>query len=332
MFEVVPFALEALVAFSAFCALLVATGLLTAWGHTFGFVLQWMADNMRFRIPVPFHAIHVDFGGPFRKLDGIVYTALQTWRDGAEIEFSWSLHKMAQTYEWTAEAIDALTRETAETFDRLWHVGLPKWAKWAALAAFPPLLLSKLIAQAVAHLRPEIVKTIKYVDHAVPQTINQYFKLAADAIPYPPWIIKLPKRVGNLERDVRTLRKALSNPKALIGAVAGAAIMANSLGLGNNWRCVTRGNIGRAARHFCGLDKWIVDLFLLGSIEAFAVTDLCEFSNLLMKQAELIRPVLMKLVDVEDALIGCGGTTKPMLFKLPAATLPPLQGVSPLAA
>jgi hypothetical protein len=70
-----------------------------------------------------------------------------------------------------------------------------------------------------------------------------------------------------------------------------AAAMANVLGL-PNWRCLTRGNIGRAARHFCGLDKWLVDLLLLGSVEAFVATDLCEFTHLLGIAAKAQRPRL----------------------------------------
>jgi len=127
------------------------------------------------------------------------------------------------------------------------------------------------------------------------------------------------------------IRRRLGRVEALLGVTAFAAVMAKVLGV--TPRCLKPGgNVSKFARKLCGLDKWLVDLLLLGSVEAFVALDLCEFAYLLGEAAKLQRPALLELVNVEDALIGCHGSVKPPAYDLPAAALPPLQGVSPLAA
>jgi hypothetical protein len=142
-----------------------------------------------------------------------------------------------------------------------------------------------------------------------------------------PWVA-----VPELWKWLHAHRLRISRLEKLLTTAGFALAISRVLGLGTNWRCLTRGNIGRAARFFCGAPSWFVDFLLLGTIEAFIVTDLCGFTDLLMKEAELVRPVLLELVDVEDALIGCHGTVKPIAFNLPALSLPPMPGPSALAA
>jgi hypothetical protein len=162
----------------------------------------------------------------------------------------------------------------------------------------------------------------KELQHAVTGAATE-----AVAVPLP----HAPAWIGRTARQVRWHARRLKRLEALLGVTGMAVAMARVFGL-PNWRCLTRGNIGRAARHFCGLDKWLVDLLLLGSVEAFVATDLCEFTHLLGIAAKAERPMLMELVSVENVLVGCHGTTSPPPFVLPSADLPPLQGVSPLAA
>ena len=126
------------------------------------------------------------------------------------------------------------------------------------------------------------------------------------------------------------LRRMLRGLGVPIGVAAMAVAIAGVFRV--TPRCVTNGNIGRAMRFLCRSPQWLLDALLLGTVEAFIATDLCEFAYLLRKAAEVEVPALMKLVSVEDALIDCNGTEKPMLFLLPPADPTPLQGVSPLAA
>lgn len=126
------------------------------------------------------------------------------------------------------------------------------------------------------------------------------------------------------------IRRRLHRIEGLLGVAGFAAVLAATLRV--TPRCITDGNIGRAMRFLCRSPKWLLDLLLTGAVEAFVVTDLCEFSYLLQQATKAQVPALLELVSVEDALIGCHGAEKPMLFDLPPADIPPLQGVSPLAA
>lgn len=127
-----------------------------------------------------------------------------------------------------------------------------------------------------------------------------------------------------------SIRRRLHRVERLLGvgamAVAVAAVFRVSA------ECVTNGNIGRLMRFFCRSPKWLLDLLILGAVEAFIVTDLCEFTWLLRKAAKAEVPALMELVSVENALLNCHGDNSLIAFRLPDATPTPLQGVSPLAA
>jgi hypothetical protein len=58
-------------------------------------------------------------------------TALQTWAAGAEIEMGFFLHGAGRLATLTAQAIDHLAHETAETFEWLVHRHIPRWVKHA---------------------------------------------------------------------------------------------------------------------------------------------------------------------------------------------------------
>jgi hypothetical protein len=319
--------------FFAIVGYLAARGLLATWTHSLGFVLQWMGTHLRIKIPLPhIRDIHIDVGKPFREADHAIITALQTWAAGAEIEMGFFLHGAGRLATLTAEAIDHLAHETAETFDWLAHRHIPKRVTHAVALAFPFVRLQRMIAHAIAHAIPAVRKEIHTVTHEVTHEITHVIRRAAPVVlPIPLGLPRIRAEIRGLTKRNLRITKRLHRLEGLLGVAAMAAAMANVLGL-PNWRCLTRGNIGRAARHFCGLDKWLVDLLLLGSVEAFVATDLCEFTHLLGIAAKAQRPALMELVSVENALVGCHGTTSPPLFVLPSADLPPLQGVSPLAA
>jgi hypothetical protein len=335
--ELVPVVIPELVAviglFFAVVGYLAARGLLATWTHSLGFVLQWMGTHLRIRIPLPhIRDIHIDVGRPFREADHAIITALQTWAAGAEIEMGFFLHGAGRLAALAAEATDILARETSETFEWLVHRHIPRWVKLAIEAAFPLTWLHKIIAEAIAHAIPAVRKEIHSVTHEVTHEVTHIVRRAAPVVlPIPLGLPHIRAQIRGLTRRNLRITKRLHRLEGLLGVAAMAAAMANVLGL-PNWRCLTRGNIGRAARHFCGLDKWLVDLLLLGSVEAFVATDLCEFTHLLGIAAKAQRPALMELVSVENALVGCHGTTSPPLFVLPSADLPPLQGASPLAA
>lgn len=326
----------------------VCLGLLWAYRYTIGAQLEGLANALdsvrvwKFHIPT----------GPIRSLDHGIQVALSKGVSTMDHAMGLFFHWAGLMLAWMANFAMRSAQDTLALANWVTHIHLPKYAKWAIRAAFPLAWLTKLIAQEITKALPKVghiakaaatstVTVVEKIPRAIDRRLTKAEKrlaaLAAalvalgGAIHLPHHVTTpgdvwrgLTKRLARLERRMTRLEK-------LLGVAAMAAAMANVLGL-PNWRCLTRGNIGRGARAFCGLDKWIVDLLLLGSVEAFIVTDLCKFTDLLIAEAEQVVPVLMTLVDVEDALIGCHGTVKPLTFNLPPASLPPLQGVSPLAA
>ena len=301
---------------------LTARGLLATWTHSIGWMLETLAGSLVFSIPLFFGHKTLDLGGPFRAVDRLVVTALQNWCAGAEIAMGYCLHGMEKTARYFAQAVDYLARETADTFDWLVKVHLPKWLRYAIVAAFPPALIAKLIASAVAHLRPQLVKTVKVIEHAIPnQTIQVIRHAGAVTIPGAWAIPNLIKRVGTLWHWRQSVDRRLHKLEVGVGASAFAVAMANVLGLGSA-RCLRSGNIGRLARGLCGLERGLLDLLLLGVGEALIVSDLCGFAELMSEATQQMTPVLSEFVTVENALIGCHGADGPRVLEVGALDIP----------
>lgn len=138
-------------------------------------------------------------------------------------------------------------------------------------------------------------------------------------------------RTGALEADYHRLLRWMRTrtrtvvDKAFVGAVA---IALARLGLG--WlRCPSLGKLGK--RIGCGGFGLLDELFA-ASFVAFAAADICTFANVAMGTAELLRPALLELVDVEDALVGCHGATGVRPLHTTALRLPPNSLNLPLAA
>lgn len=112
---------------------------------------------------------------------------------------------------------------------------------------------------------------------------------------------------------------------AFVGAVA---IALTRLGL--SWiRCPSLGRLGRRF----GCAPWqLLEEFLAASFTALAVADLCTFANLAMDTAVLMRPALLALVDVEDALVGCHGASGAPVLEPVRLRLPSNSRNLPLAA
>lgn len=305
----------------------VALGLHGAWVRTFGAIFSALGGV---KISLGFgQSVH-----PLRFLEDAsngVANGFLAIAKGSQHSMGYLFHGAAVIQGWIAKEIVGLATDVLGWGRWLQHVHLPKYVRYALYAAFPPALLAKLIQ---GHAIPKIIQagraTTHAATHAATHTTTRVMHATAGAIPLPfPWIHVAP-RLGALERSASRLARRLRRVEALVGVTALAAAMANVLGL-PNWRCLTRGNIGRGARAFCGLDKWLVDFLLLGSIEAFIVTDLCAFTSLLADAARAARPALFTLVEVEGALVTCNGAKPLEPLRLPALDVPPLYGVSPLA-
>ena len=144
--------------------------------------------------------------------------------------------------------------------------------------------------------------------------------LGAAALPGSVAIPQAPSLPIPFGRTIKQLRRRLGKVEALLGVTGLAIALAHVFRLNGNWRCLTRGNIGRFMRGLCRAPTWLLDIFLLEAFTAFTILDLCGFIEAEVKLAEWFRPLLMKFVDVDEWLIqNCNYT------KAPDLTLPPLS-------
>jgi hypothetical protein len=273
-----------------------------------------------------------DLRNGWRRLEQGIYQGLLDWRRGSEIQIAWTWRQMGDAWGWTAAMVEWLAKETDLTFEALAKIHLPKWAKWIVAGAFPPLLIARLVKALLPHIHVANTKTLRYVEHTITHTVTRVVvKTAAVAIPGAIALPGIRKEIYGLTRRNLRINWRLRRLEALLTVAGIAAMLAKTWGV--SLRCVRRnGPIGRVARHLCGLDNWLLDFLLLGAVEAFIATDLCDFSDLLIAETRTIRPVLMEFVGVENALIGCHGNTAPNRLTLPPVSLPALVDAVSLAA
>ena len=157
----------------------------------------------------------------------------------------------------------------------------------------------------------DVLPRIRHLEHEVTHTIEHD-------------IASLRARDKALAREYDHLYRWMrSHPWTIVtDAFVGAVAIALAR-LGLSWiRCPSLGRLGK--RFGCAPWTLLEDL-LAASLTAFAVADLCTFANVAMDTAVLIRPALLGLVDVEDALIGCHGAEgvpklEPLYFRPPPSS------------
>lgn len=348
--EEAPVALTFSLFLSSALEWVIAWGLLLLWGATLGYVLEQLANALK----IDAWRIHIDPGAKLRDIDHYVRGVLQGAIGAGDLAMGYWWHQTARLQGWIADETWKIARDTLRFGEFVVHTYGPLLVKTALTVLFPWPKLYRVIDVEIAKHLPGIRHGVKDATNDVTAKVGKVthglsFKSALQAAELATlWAafgalagtIGMPGRVGSLPhgiaipKDWKIWRTKTNHRLAKVEAFAAAGVfavlMANVFRVSP--RCLRSGNIGKLMRHVCGAPSWLLDALLLGVVEAFVVSDLCGFSNLLIKQATAIRPALMELVDVEDALIDCGDNEKPIVFKLPPASLPPLQGASPLAA
>jgi hypothetical protein len=163
---------------------------------------------------------------------------------------------------------------------------------------------------------PKIAHATHAVDVTIPRELGrirtQEDKLSSDAK-------ALRERTTSLENGaVRTFEWIRTHPLSAVTGVfaAAVAVALQRMGFGflrcRSWRSF-------ASRLTCGMAGMLEEL-LFTAVTAFAALDICDFANAAQDLAEQFQPVLIGLVDVENALVGCHGATA-----LPSFDLPPLH-------
>lgn len=331
-------------------AWIVLRGLAAAYRSSLGWMLEKLADVLDFHV----RWVHVDLGGPVRALDNAFLHVLTGSAAKAEQGVGYFFHGAAVIQEWATRQLLHLATETFAWAHWLQTVHLPRWLKWAISIAVPPILIARLVRAAIHAELPRLTKLIHAGAHAatvvitkeIPiaqiheiQWLHRHWKAIAAAIAassagavagHFPWVHVFP-RLRHLEREGLHVRKRLHRLERLLAAGGLAVAMANVLGL-PNWRCLTRGNVGRTARVLCGIPAHLLE-DLLGLVADFIIiADICEVVGWLEEGLKVIEPELTALVVAADMALCHGDYDPPPHFTLAPLQETPLQTTLDLAA
>jgi hypothetical protein len=284
LLEILPQLVLGLAFLSACLSYASSRGLTYMWERTFGRMLLGIAGFMNWSVTVLGHHIGFDFGGPFRAANNGVQNWLKAWTKGAEIEIAWTLRAMSATWTAGVYASEWLARETAQTFEWLTHVRVPKVIKYAVPLTLTPILLRKLVNAVLPHIHAVVNRPVQVIYRTIPHAATRAaVKVVTEAYHLPARVAALPGEVTGLTRRNARLAKRLHRVEALLGATVFAAALANVLGITS--RCVRSGNFGRAARAICGLDSSFFSSLLgltAAVVAPISIVELAEANQRLM--------------------------------------------------
>lgn len=279
-----PVLAELLIDLFALLAWIVCLGLLWAWRHTIGAGLRAAANTLDFRV---FH-VTIPLGKPLTYLDDVVTQELGAYANATHRAVGYFWLQAAHLQTWVGDEIAGIAEDTYAWAKWMQHVHVPRWVKIVAGTAIAPALLARLIANevrkalthygkvathAASSATTTIVRTIvKPIERKVVHITKVVYAggataaLAAAGAVTIPWAhVHVFPRLHDLDLARLRHNKRIKRLEKIFAAAGAAAIMANALGL-PNWRCITRGNLGRASRALCGLDSLIMGALLAGLI------------------------------------------------------------------
>lgn len=306
----------------------VCLGLHGVWVRTFGHLFYWLAHKrLSFGRLGAFHPL-----GFLESVANDVANYLLRRAEQGSALMGYMFHAVAQITEWMARETAGLAQDTLHWATWLQRSHLPKWVKALIYATFPPALIARLVRAAVDARLPRLERVVRVKWRGL--TRGQVAAMIAAAAGT--FVTHLPgktiyQRIREVERPDGYTRKRLRRLEKLLaasGAVALVSVAFRRMGL--DWlRCKSLSKLGR--RIGCG-GFAVMEMLLGGTMEAFVLSDLCRFTNLLTAATEKLRPALLRLVDVEQALIACPGNSAPAVLHMPPLDIPPLVNESVLAA
>jgi hypothetical protein len=279
-----PVLAELLVDLLVLLGWVVCLGLLWAWRHTIGAALRAAGSALDFKVL----GVKIPLGLPLEKLDDVVTSNLGAYANATHRAVGYFWAQAAHLQSWIGDEIASTAEDMYGWAEWLQHRHLPTWAKWAMRAAFPVAYLTKLIA---GELRKVLPHTTKVATHAAGSAVTVIERtivkpvstrvvhltkivygagataaVAAVGAVTIPWAhVHVFPRLRSLEHARWRHNARLKRLEKILAAAGAAAIMANALGL-PNWRCITRGNLGRASRAICGLESGLFAALLAGLV------------------------------------------------------------------
>ena len=320
---VIPDAVLLIGAFFLLATALILRGMLAGYSYSFGSMFAWLAAHLRVRLPKPWGGhFTVNIGAPFGVIDDVIVKTLQKGIADTEKYLAYTWHAAEKLLRYMTQAIDSLAKETAATFEWLVHVRLRAILAAMNPALLVPILLSKLLPALLQHVRSGTVRIVHTIEHTVTHTVTRVVRSVPAVVPGVRGLPGLRKEVYGLTKRWSRINARLRKVEALFGVAAMAAAMANVLGL-PNWRCLTRGNVGKTARRLCGMPShWLDDVLGLLA-DFFILENICTVLPWLETAAsEIGTPLVAVLTEVGSGL--CAGATAPAPLRGPKASVPDL--------
>lgn len=230
------------------------------------------------------------------------------------------LHALARLVDWVGRELRS-------------HANLLSLLSALVIGAVPATVLRTLIAElrramhgthaTAVTAATRIIRVQKVIQHGIGEDVlpriksldRELGRVIGRDIP------RIRAREAALEREVSGLWRWAHRHAVDLAAAAFVAPVAVALArLGGSWiRCSNWNKIGRSV---CGLPAGLVGELFADAVTAIAVLDICDFAAGAELVAEQLTPILMGLVDVENALVGCHGATAAPELQVAELSLP----------
>jgi hypothetical protein len=276
----------------ALLAWAIQRGLLAVWVHTFGAMLQALANLLVIKTRL----FRLDLGGPIRALDDTVRNALVNGAKKAEHLAGYFFHGCAVIARWMAREIEQTANDVADWAEWFQHAHLPKWVKALVYATFPPALIARLVQAAIHANLPHVARTTTTkVEHVVTHTVTRIVRASSGAVAIPGWVIRLPSRVGDVERDLSGVKARLKSLEKYAGATAAVALFTAAIAkLGLKWiRCR---NVKRTGKAVCGMDASLLESLLGDALLIVGTLSVVTFAKEMLAIEDEAVAIMRKLV------------------------------------
>ena len=346
-----PFAAEFFEAAAIVAAILlnivgwcVALGLLYTWNATFHYIFAGIARFLRISTPLG----SINLGGWAHTIDHAAQSWLSAWALGNEIMIGKLWHALGWSWSQLTGEVAAVSGDLSRFAHWITNVHTPAliqhWVAYlqrqlnrdytAANARAGQAASAARKAQHDAHHAAQQAGTAATQAKQAAKTAHHPGAVAtttAGAVPHVgshvttvPAATDLTAPIG---RTIRDLKRLARKHEGLFAASVMAGVMANVLGL-PNWRCLTRGNIGRLSRHICGLSTRALN-DLLGLIaDAVILANICHVFTLLEEGLGFIEPEITAFITATETWLCYGDSEAPPETAAPDLLLPSFRPIA----
>jgi hypothetical protein len=316
---------------------LVALGLLYTWNSTFHYLFKGIADALTFRVLGQSFRL----GGWADSIDNTARNWFAAWALGNEILIGKMFHAMAWSWGAMVSEISAVSQDLHSFGAWIADIYLPdqinirtlpinRKAAAAGAAAAAAALAAKLARNRADHAEHSSAGAAKAAQSAATHASNtaEHTRVIVRTVMQPQTIpyahvTTLPAETDwrtPFGRTLRQIKKRVGLLEAGVGATAVGIGIANVLGI-PNWRCLSKGPIGRVSRALCGMPSGLLNDLLGLLADVWILENVCALLPLLETAASDIGTPLVEALTVAGSGL-CAGSAAPGALRGPSARLP----------